>query len=126
MILQFGLLVFPNVQQLDRTGPYAVFASVPEAKVHLVWKDRSAIPSSSGLALTPTMPYGECPAMERPDCGDVVGGERPSPSRAADGEGVAGGEDLGADVLVPPSRATRARPEAERRARTSTEGVRHA
>lgn len=36
--MQFGLLVFPNVQQLDLTGPYEVFASWPQARVRLVAK----------------------------------------------------------------------------------------
>jgi cyclohexyl-isocyanide hydratase len=31
--MQFGLLVFPNVQQLDLTGPYEVFATWPGARV---------------------------------------------------------------------------------------------
>ena len=34
--VEFGLLVFENVQQLDLTGPYAVFASWPRARVRLV------------------------------------------------------------------------------------------
>ena len=29
MTLQIGILVFPRVQQLDLTGPYEVFASLP-------------------------------------------------------------------------------------------------
>lgn len=37
--MEIGLLVFPRVQQLDLTGPYEVFASWPEARVHLVWKN---------------------------------------------------------------------------------------
>jgi cyclohexyl-isocyanide hydratase len=64
MTLQFGILVFPRVQQLDLTGPYEVFASVPGAKVHLIWKDRSAITSATGLALAPTMTFGECPTLD--------------------------------------------------------------
>ena len=36
--LQIGLLVFPKVTQLDLTGPVQVFCSLPDAKVHLVWK----------------------------------------------------------------------------------------
>ena len=64
MSLEIGILVFPGVQQLDLTGPYEVFASLPEAKVHLVWKDRSAITSATGLVLGPTMTFGECPALD--------------------------------------------------------------
>lgn len=64
MTLQIGILVFPRVQQLDLTGPYEVFASLPAANVHLVWKDRSAITSATGLVLAPTMTFGECPALD--------------------------------------------------------------
>ncbi len=64
MTLQIGILVFPRVQQLDLTGPYEVFASMPAANVHLVWKDRSAITSATGLVLAPTMTFGECPTLD--------------------------------------------------------------
>jgi cyclohexyl-isocyanide hydratase len=64
MTLQIGILVFPRVQQLDLTGPYEVFASMPAATVHLVWKDRAAITSATGLVLGPTVTFGECPALD--------------------------------------------------------------
>lgn len=64
MTLRVGILVFPRVQQLDLTGPYEVFASVPGAKVHLIWKDRSAVTSATGLVLAPTMTFAECPALD--------------------------------------------------------------
>jgi cyclohexyl-isocyanide hydratase len=64
MTLEIGILVFPSVQQLDLTGPYEVFASVPGAKVHLLWKDRSPIASATGLVLLPTMTFAECPALD--------------------------------------------------------------
>jgi cyclohexyl-isocyanide hydratase len=64
MNLHIGILVFPSVQQLDLTGPYEVFASIPDAKVHLIWKDRAPITSATGLVLTPTMTFAECPALD--------------------------------------------------------------
>ena len=64
MTLQIGILVFPRVQQLDLTGPYEVFASMPAAQVHLIWKDRAAITSATGLVLGPTMTFGECPDLD--------------------------------------------------------------
>src|ERR1700692_1997003 len=64
MNLAIGILVFPSVQQLDLTGPYEVFASVPGAKVHLIWKDRTPIVSATGLVLAPTMTFAECPALD--------------------------------------------------------------
>ncbi len=46
--LHFGLLVFPKVQQLDLTAPYEVFAQVPGASVHLIWRTRRCSRSSAG------------------------------------------------------------------------------
>jgi len=64
MTLHFGILVFPNSHALDLIGPYEVFAAVPDAKVHLIWKDPSTITSSTGLVLTPNMTFAECPRLD--------------------------------------------------------------
>ena len=37
--MHIGLLLFPNLTQLDMTGPFEVFAYTPGATVHLVWKN---------------------------------------------------------------------------------------
>ena len=44
---EIGLLVFPNVQQLDLTGPYEVLASWPKARVRLVAKTLDPVVSST-------------------------------------------------------------------------------
>jgi cyclohexyl-isocyanide hydratase len=62
--LQIGILVFPQVQQLDLTGPYEVFASVEGASVHLVWKDLAPVRSATGLMLAPTATFAECPPLD--------------------------------------------------------------
>ena len=64
MTLNIGILVFPNVQQLDLTGPYEVFATILDAKLHLIWKDRLPLGSATGLVLTPTTTFGDCPALD--------------------------------------------------------------
>ena len=64
MTLRFGILVFPNVQQLDLTGPYEVFASVEGAAVELIWKDRNPLLSSTRLSLTPTATFDDCPPLD--------------------------------------------------------------
>ena len=64
MTRHIGILAFPGVQQLDLTGPYEVFASLPDTKVHLIWKDRAPITSATGLVLIPTMTFGECPKLD--------------------------------------------------------------
>ena len=64
MTMNIGLLVFPHVQQLDLTGPYEVFASLPGACVHLVWKTLTPITATTGLVLQPTVTYAECPQLD--------------------------------------------------------------
>ncbi|OQP83960.1 AraC family transcriptional regulator [Rhizobium rhizosphaerae] len=64
MTLRFGLLCFPNVQQLDLTAPYEVFASVPGAEVHLVWKDLDFLRSATGLWLKPTVRFADAPDFD--------------------------------------------------------------
>lgn len=64
MTLHIGLLVFPKVQQLDLTGPYDVFATMPGVVVHLVWKDLEPLLSSTGLTLVPTVTFAECPDLD--------------------------------------------------------------
>ncbi len=64
MTRQVGLLVFPNVQQLDLTGPYEMFASAPGVKVHLVWKDLAPVTASTGLMLQPTIAFADCPQLD--------------------------------------------------------------
>lgn len=64
MPLRFGILVFPNVQQLDLTGPYEVFATAQGAEVDLVWKDRNPVVSSTRLSLTATATFDDCPPLD--------------------------------------------------------------
>jgi cyclohexyl-isocyanide hydratase len=64
MPLQIGLLVFPKVTQLDFTGPLQVFSSLPDARVHLIWKRIEPVPSDSVMVLTPTTSFAECPQLD--------------------------------------------------------------
>ncbi|NTF45064.1 DJ-1/PfpI family protein [Rhizobium rhizogenes] len=64
MTIRFGLLAFPSVQQLDLTAPYEVFASMEDAEVHLVWKDRSPVISTTKLVLQPTTTFADCPQLD--------------------------------------------------------------
>jgi cyclohexyl-isocyanide hydratase len=64
MTVRFGFLVFPNVQQLDLTGPYEVFASAKNSQVDLVWKNRDSIMSATGIGFTPTTTFDESPQYD--------------------------------------------------------------
>jgi cyclohexyl-isocyanide hydratase len=62
--LQIGLVLFPRVTQLDFTGPLQVFSSVPDAKVHLIWKRIEPVTSDSVMMLTPTVTFADCPQLD--------------------------------------------------------------
>lgn len=62
--LQIGLLLFPDVTQLDLTGPWEVFARTPGVECHLIWKDRQPVRSDRGLSILPTTTFSECPLLE--------------------------------------------------------------
>ncbi|MEJ1976318.1 MAG: DJ-1/PfpI family protein [Acetobacteraceae bacterium] len=64
MSLHIGLLLFPRVQQLDLTAPYEVLASVPGAVMHLVGRTLEPVSSATGLVLTPTTSFADCPALD--------------------------------------------------------------
>jgi cyclohexyl-isocyanide hydratase len=64
MPIEIGFLVFPNAQQLDLTGAYEVFASWPEARVRLIWKNLEPIVSVTGLRLLPDETFEECPQLD--------------------------------------------------------------
>lgn len=64
MTLNIGFLVFPRVQQLDLAGPYEIFTMLPDAKVHLVWKDRTTVVSATGLSFVPTATFADCPPLD--------------------------------------------------------------
>ena len=56
--------MFPQVQQLDLTGPYEVFTSIPGAQVRLVWKSLEPITSATGLVLIPDTLLKTCPPLD--------------------------------------------------------------
>ncbi|MCU5775553.1 DJ-1/PfpI family protein [Erwiniaceae bacterium BAC15a-03b] len=62
--VSFGLLLFPDLTQLDLTGPFEVFARAPQARVHLIWKTLAPVTSDRGLAMLPTTTFADCPPLD--------------------------------------------------------------
>ncbi len=60
----FGLLLYPNLTQLDLTGPYEVFSHAPGAKVHLIWKTLDPVRSETGLTILPDVTFADCPKLD--------------------------------------------------------------
>ena len=59
--MHVAMLLFPDLTQLDLTGPYEVLARLPDTTVHLVAKTREPVRSEFGLALLPTATFEDCP-----------------------------------------------------------------
>jgi cyclohexyl-isocyanide hydratase len=58
------MLVFPNMTQLDLTGPYEVLARLPGAETLLLWKTLEPVRSEHGLAILPMATLSSCPALD--------------------------------------------------------------
>ena len=64
MRFQIGLLLFPNLAQLDLTGPYEVFTKFPDTEVHLLWKTLDPVTAGGGMRLLPTTTFAESPQLD--------------------------------------------------------------
>src|SRR6478735_6763110 len=62
--LHIGILIYPNLTQLDATGPAQVLARVPGATVHMIWKTRDPIPTDAGFSIVPNTTFADCPRLD--------------------------------------------------------------
>ena len=60
----FAMLLFPELTQLDLTGPFDVLARLPGATIDLVAKRRAPVVAETGLAIVPTATFGDVPAAD--------------------------------------------------------------
>ncbi len=61
--LSIGFLIYPNVTQLDATGPAQVLSGLPGAQIHMVAKTRAPVMTDAGFAIVPTDDYATCPPL---------------------------------------------------------------
>jgi cyclohexyl-isocyanide hydratase len=59
-----GFVLFPDVTQLDFTGPLQVLAGLPDSAIHIVAKSVAPVPSDCGLGLVPTQTFANCPQFD--------------------------------------------------------------
>ena len=64
MIKRIGFLIFNDIQQLDMTGPYEVFASLPDIEIELIAKSMDRIQSVTRLPLFPTTTFDRCGKLD--------------------------------------------------------------
>jgi len=63
-LIQIGILLYPNVTQLDATGPAQVLSRVPGAQMHMIWKTRDPVPTDAGFSIVPTTTFADCPQLD--------------------------------------------------------------
>ncbi len=64
MAFRIGFLIFPDITQLDMSGPHEVLNNLPEAEIHLIWKTRDPIRAGGGLQLIPNTTFADCPQLD--------------------------------------------------------------
>jgi cyclohexyl-isocyanide hydratase len=59
-----GMVLFPNLTQLDLTGPYEVFCRLPNTQVKLVAATREPVVTEYGLTIIPDLAFEDAPAFD--------------------------------------------------------------
>ncbi len=63
-VFNIGFVIFPDLTQLDFTGPQQVLARLPGSAMHIVAKSPKPVPSDSELSLLPTHTFENCPRLD--------------------------------------------------------------
>ena len=62
--ISVAFLLFPNVTQLDLTGPAQVLSRLGNVKLDLVWKTLEPVPTDAGFSLLPTATIDDIKAAD--------------------------------------------------------------
>ncbi len=62
--LSIGILVFPELDQIDFTGPFEVLTRLPDTKVHVIGTQKGPFRGYEGLIVTPEMVLSEAPPLD--------------------------------------------------------------
>lgn len=62
--MNIGFILFPQVTQLDFTGPLQVLHRMPGATTHILAKSSNPVASDCGLALVPTATFAAAPKLD--------------------------------------------------------------
>ena len=64
MTFCIGMSVFPDIMQLDMTGPHEVFTKMPDTEVLMVWKTLDPVTAGGGMRMLPDVTYENCPPLD--------------------------------------------------------------
>jgi cyclohexyl-isocyanide hydratase len=59
-----GLLLFPDLTQLDLTAPWEVFSGMPNTETRVIWKQIEPVRAARGLVLMPDTSFEACPPLD--------------------------------------------------------------
>lgn len=62
--INIGFLLFPQVTQLDMTGPAQILSRVPGAKIFYIWKTLDPVMTDSGFAILPNATFNTLPQLD--------------------------------------------------------------
>ena len=63
-LFNVGFVIFPELTQLDFTGPQQVLARLPHSAMHIIAKSAAPVSSDSGLSVLPTHTFENCPRLD--------------------------------------------------------------
>jgi len=63
-LFNVGFVIFPDVTQLDFTGPLQVLSALPQSTTYIVAKSEAPVSSDCTLELVPTHTFENCPQLD--------------------------------------------------------------
>ena len=57
--IRIGAIVYPRLDQIDLTGPFAVLSRLPNSSFQMLWKTTAAVRDFRGLGLVPDATLAE-------------------------------------------------------------------
>ena len=64
MAFRIGFLLFPDIMQLDLTGPHEVFTKFPDTEVLLISKTLDPVQAGGGMRILPDVTHADCPQLD--------------------------------------------------------------
>jgi cyclohexyl-isocyanide hydratase len=62
--MNIGMLVFPDMTQLDFTGPYEIFVQVPKCEVKVIARSLQPVAAKGGLKFLPDTTVADAPPLD--------------------------------------------------------------
>ena len=63
-MFRVGFLLFPELTQLDLTGPWEVFSGIPDAECRLIWKSAGPVTAGKGMTMLADTGFADCPQLD--------------------------------------------------------------